>query len=187
MSGALKNQTILKDNPSLPVMRSGIKAWKELENGPLNGLIVPGDLNFAALHLIRLKDWVDLCGSNLVVERGITDFLFFHFRSQQYHPGYTLETDVNLIKTLVAEEDKILGEDCMKILLIQKDPSFVRDKVFQDPYRNATFKGDLSLYISMQEEYIHFTKTWNRIDKEVVIEDAKNYITNILNQEYKND
>ena len=80
MSGALKNQTILKESPpDYRIMKSAIKPWKSLESGPLHNLIVPGDLNFAALHLIRLRDWVQFCGDKLVIERGITDFLFFHF------------------------------------------------------------------------------------------------------------
>lgn len=186
MSGALKNQTINTENPGIPVMKSGIKSWKELEEESLRGLITPGDLNFAALHLIRLRDWIELCGNNLVVERGVTDFLFFHFYSQQYHPGKTLETDLALIKDLVSREKKILGDDCEKILLIQRDPDFVRERVFSDPYRNTTFRGDLDLYLRMQEEYIQFTKTWNIIDREIVIESAKEYIEKILKQEYQN-
>lgn len=188
MSGALKNQTIITESPpDYKIMKSAIKPWKELELGPLKSLIVPGDLNFAALHLIRLQDWVDFCGDKLIVERGITDFLFFHFRSQQYHPGRTLEMDINLIKDLVEEENKILGGPCEKILLIQKDPTFVMEKVFEDPHRRATFSGNLDLYLNMQEEYIHFTRTWNTIDRTIEIEDAKEYIEETLKQEYKND
>lgn len=187
MSGALKNQTILKESPpSAKIMKSAIKPWKNLENGPLHNLIVPSDLNFAALHLIRLNDWVELCGENLVVERGVTDFLFFHFRSQQYHPGKTLEMDINLIKDLVQKENSILSSPCEKILLIQRDPNFVIEKVFEDPHRKATFSGDVNLYLRMQEEYIQFTKTWNTIDREVIIENAKEYIEEILKQEYQN-
>lgn len=188
MSGALKNQTIITESPpDYKIMKSAIKPWKELELGPLKSLIVPGDLNFAALHLIRLQDWVDFCGDKLIIERGITDFLFFHFRSQQYHPGRTLEMDINLIKDLVEEENKILRGPCEKILLIQKDPTFVMEKVFEDPHRRATFSGNLDLYLNMQEEYIHFTRTWNTIDRTIEIEDAKEYIEETLKQEYKND
>lgn len=188
MSGALKNQTIITESPpDYKIMKSAIKPWKELELGPLKSLIVPGDLNFAALHLIRLQDWINFCGDKLIVERGITDFLFFHFRSQQYHPGRTLEMDINLIKDLVAEENRILGGPCEKILLVQKDPTFVMEKVFEDPHRRATFSGNLDLYLNMQEEYIHFTRTWNTIDRTIEIEDAKEYIEETLKQEYKND
>jgi hypothetical protein len=188
MSGALKNQTILTESPpDSKIMKSAIKPWKSLESGPLHNLIVPGDLNFAALHLIRLQDWIDFCGDSLIIERGITDFLFFHFRSQQYHPGKTLEMDISLIKNLVEEENRILNGECEKILLIQRDPNFVVEKVFEDPYRKATFSGDLNLYLRMQEEYIQFTKAWNNITREIVIENAKEYIEETLKQEYQND
>ena len=188
MSGALKNQTILTESPpDYKIMKSAIKPWKSLESGPLHNLIVPGDLNFAALHLIRLQDWIDFCGNSLIIERGITDFLFFHFRSQQYHPGKTLEMDISLIKNLVEEENRILNGECEKILLIQRDPNFVVEKVFEDPYRKATFSGDLNLYLRMQEEYIQFTKAWNNITREVVIENAKEYIEETLKQEYQDD
>lgn len=188
MSGALKNQTISTESPpDYKIMKSAIKPWKSLESGPLHNLIVPGDLNFAALHLIRLKDWRDFCGDKLIVERGITDFLFFHFRSQQYHPGKTLEMDISLIKNLVEEENRVLNGECEKVLLIQRDPNFVVEKVFEDPYRKATFSGDLNLYLRMQEEYIQFTKAWNNITREVVIENAKEYIEETLKQEYQND
>jgi hypothetical protein len=39
----------------------------------------------------------------------------------------------------------------------------------------------------MQEEYIQFTKAWNNITREVVIENAKEYIEETLKQEYQDD
>ncbi len=187
MSGALKNQTILKEcPPNTKIMKSAIKPWKELENGPLHNLTIPSDLNFLSLHLIRLKDWKDLCGDNFIIERGVTDFLFFHFNSQQYHPGKTFETDLDLMFEMIRREEEVIGSSCEKILLIQRDPGFVREKVFDDPYRNATFSGDVGLYLKMQEEYIQFTKTWNKIDREVIIENAKEYIEETLKLEYQN-
>ena len=95
--------------------------------------------------------------------------------------------DISLIKNLVEEENRILNGECEKILLIQRDPNFVVEKVFEDPYRKATFSGDLNLYLRMQEEYIQFTKAWNNITREVVIENAKEYIEETLKQEYQDD
>ena len=84
MSGTFKTSTIQNKNKLnlYPVVWSMIKLWKDLEVGEFKGDIIPNHLNFALLHLCNLGNILKLeetkSSSTILVERGVTDSLFYY-------------------------------------------------------------------------------------------------------------
>ena len=77
----------------------------------------------------------------------------------------------NLFNTIA----KILG-NVKKTLLIMKDVSFIRDIILIEPQRQKQFPGGADQYLEIQNTYVEFTKRWNKIDIETVINDASKFI-----------
>lgn len=186
ISGTFKTTTIeteLKKEYKLKAeaMWSGIKYWKSLEEGIFDGLIPYSDLNYAILHLERLRDkvWgVDSPGY-LFVERGISDMLYYWIKNR----GGDKEISKAWLKAVMKEEDNLTEQNSyhtpQKVLLIQKDVDFIKDIILGGP-RGKFFPGGLTDYLEQQERYIEFTKELNHITKEVVIKDAHRYVTQTL-------
>lgn len=188
ISGTFKTSTIeseLHKNTDCIAMWSGIKLWKYYDSGIFNGLIPYSDLNYAILHLVRLKgitqDYRN-ADKELLVERGISDMLFYWIRKQEDQEKISTGWIGNVIK----EENVIVDSagKVEKILLIQKDQDFIRDVIIGGR-RGEFFPGGVQDYLEQQERYVEFTRKYNEISREIVITDAKQYITKDLDIEFK--
>jgi len=191
LSGTLKGSTIRavqENDPGILIMGSSIKSWKYYEQGIFNNLIEYNDLNYGILHLVRLQDFIELCHKSdkkLLIERGVTDSLFYHYYNTE---GNKEKEDEAFIKQVAQAEKTILLPDFTKIekiLLIQKDKEFVKNVVLQDEYRKKTFKNSPDYYFDLQSKYVEFTKKYNNIDQIITIDNAKDYVTNILCENWK--
>lgn len=189
MSGALKSSTIdsldKEWNYSMPIMRSSIKVWKKYQTGisVFKEQTIPNDLNFGILHLIKLEEFLrdNVYYEKAIIERGITDHLFYHISKG----NDILEEQ---IKEVVNEELELFNRDCIeveKILLVQEDRDFARDVVLSNKYRSSCF-SDVDDYMRQQDLYVKFTQKHNDIFEVIKIKDAKDYIENSLGMEYKN-
>lgn len=189
MSGALKSSTIdsidEEWNYSMPIMRSSIKVWKKYQTGisVFREQTIPNDLNFGILHLIKLGEFLEdnVYYEKAIIERGITDHLFYHISK-----GNDIKEEQ--IKEVVNEELKLFDMDCIeveKILLVQEDRDFVRDVVLRNKYRSSCF-SDVDDYMRQQDLYVKFTQEHNDIFEVIKIKNAKDYIENNLGMEFKN-
>jgi hypothetical protein len=196
LSGAMKGATIrsdLKKNESADVMYSAIKPWKSYQFGIFNGLTEYNDLNYSILHLVRLRDFMERNlhpnqKDLLIIERGITDSLFYRFYNDEFQLGTGGEIDEKLVEEAVKQEELLLLPSFLKItkvLLIQNDKDFVRDVVLREKYRNKTFKNDPEFYFDQQKKYIGFTKKYNQIDQEIVVNNAEDYVENVLGENWE--
>ena len=191
ISGTFKTTTIEaeleKPNEkgwSVEAMWSGIKYWKSLEEGIFSDLIPYSDLNYAILHLSRLKDKLYESKSKgpgyLYVERGVSDMLYYWINSQDKEKG---EISKEWLMAVMKEEDMLTEQRSyhtpQKVLLVQKDIDFIKETIIGGP-RGKFFPGGLQDYLKQQERYIEFTKELNNITKEVVIKDAYQYVTQTL-------
>lgn len=189
MSGALKGATIKsqitnKEGPyfGCGVMESAIKPWKSYQFGIFNGLTEYNDLTYTILHLVRLRDFVHthLEDDSVIVERGVTDSLFYYYYNKEFPSGRGREENKDFIMNVIGAENTSLLPDFSrieKILLIQKDKDFVKNEVLSDPYRKKTFNNDPELYFDLQNTYVEFTQKYNKIDEVIEIKNAKEYIT----------
>ena len=193
ISGTFKTTTIeaeLKKEYKLKAeaMWSGIKYWKSLEEGIFDGLIPYSDLNYAILHLERLRDkvWSVDSPGYLFVERGISDMLYYWVREQEKQGKG--EISRTWLETVLKEEDKLVEQNSyhtpQKVLLVQKDVDFIKDAIIGGP-RGKFFPGGLEDYLEQQEQYIKFTKELNNITREVIIKDAEQYITQTLGMKWE--
>lgn len=182
LSGAFKGTTI-KSVETGPIMESAIKRWKYYQFGTFEGKTDYHDSTYGILHLVRLKDFLEgTTEQSCVVERGITDSIFYSIYNTELE---TTPEDSSFIKACIEEEDKLLsGANVQRILLVQKDYDFVRDVVLKEPSRKRTFKDDPDKYMELQDKYVRFTTTYNKIDKIININNAKEYIES-LGLEYK--
>ena len=194
LSGALKGSTIAalkKKNSNIQIMDSAIKRWKYYQFGIFSGLTEYTDLTYGILHLVRLREFMDKNHStenDLIIERGITDSLFYYYYNDEFNVGTGMDENLTLINNATAQEQILLLPDFYRIeriLLIQEDKDFVRDVVFQDEFRRKTFKNDPDFYFKMQDLYVSFTKRHNVIDKVIRITSAKEYIENTLGEQLK--
>lgn len=194
LSGALKGSTIAalkKKNSNIQIMDSAIKRWKYYQFGIFSGLTEYTDLTYGILHLVRLREFMDKNHSaenDLIIERGITDSLFYYYYNDGFNVEAGMDENLTLINNATAQEQILLLPDFYRIeriLLIQEDKDFVRDVVFQDEFRRKTFKNDPDLYFKMQDLYVSFTKRHNVIDKVIRITSAKEYIENTLGEQLK--
>lgn len=194
LSGAMKGSTIKSEKQRAPdkvdIMESAIKPWKYYHFGLFNGLIEYNDLNFCILHLVRLRDFIERnhnSGKDLVVERGVTDFLFYYYNNVT-GLGKTRGVDEDFITGVVGAENTNLLPDFStveKVLFIQKDKDFVRDVVMKDSVRRKTFHGDIDYYFSLQDKYVDFTTKYNVINRVIEIDNAKDYITKVLGEKWE--
>lgn len=183
MSGAFKATTIkkkLEEDKNLKVLWSMIKSWKNLENTLFNGLIEYNDLNYALLHLTMLEDKMDELddkSSGLLVERGVTDMIFYKTRDLKVVNDMWVDFITNYEESLCNEKPK-------KILLIQNDAKFIENVILNEPSRREKFPNGLSDYLRDQDRYIDFTKKHNDITEIIEITNAEDYITNTLGLEF---
>ena len=183
MSGAFKATTIkkkLEEDKNLKVLWSMIKSWKNLENTLFNGLIEYNDLNYALLHLTMLEDKMDELddkSSGLLVERGVTDMIFYKTRDLKVVNDMWVDFITNYEESLCKEKPK-------KILLIQNDTKFIENVILNEPSRREKFLGGVTDYLRDQERYVDFTKKHNDITEIIEITNAEDYITNTLGMEF---
>ena len=55
------------------------------------------------------------------------------------------------------------------------DEKFIAEKVLSEKTRADCFQG-VEEYLKKQENYVEFTRTYNHIDEEIKINDAKDYL-----------
>ena len=189
ISGTLKRTTIQseleKKGNSAYSMWSMIKPWKDYERGVFNSK--PSDLNYANLHLCRLIDYLYQCPSegreSLLVERGVTDMLFYWLKK-----GNSPNPLDTWIREVTREEDFLCDQNSYympeRVLLIMKDIDFIENVILREPKRKECFPGGVMDYLEQQNEYVEFTKKYNKISSTVTIKDAKYYIENDLGFKY---
>ena len=182
MSGAFKATTIkkkLEEDKNLKVLWSMIKSWKNLENTLFNGLIEYNDLNYALLHLCLLEEKIDELddkSSGLLVERGVTDMIFYKIRDLKVVNDMWVDFITNYEESLCKEKPK-------KILLIQNDTKFIENVILNEPSRREKFP-DLDTYLKCQDQYVKFCEKYNEITETIEITNAEDYITNTLGLEF---
>ena len=187
MSGCFKSTTIEAtlesklDYNSKVAMWSDIKTWKQYE---YKFGLEKSDLNYAALHLCRLKNYIyDITFPDqirsILVERGVSDMLFYYYEKA----GKLGKCNGKYVEKFVKEEE-ILEEQYSyynpeKILLVQKDINFIKEVILKEPTRAECFPGGVNDYLEQQDKYIEFTNKYNKITDTIIIEDAEKYIKNL--------
>lgn len=189
MAGTFKRTTILSElekNKEAYPMWSMIKPWKDYEAGIFKDKLPYSDLNYANLHLCGLIDHIynipSGSGKNtLLVERGVSDMIFYWMKK-----GH--EEDEPWIKQVIREEEFICDQSSYyipeKVLLVMKDVDFIENVILRESKRRECFLGGVGNYLKQQDDYIEFTKKYNKISSTVTIKDAKYYIENDLGFEY---
>ena len=56
---------------------------------------------------------------------------------------------------------------------------FLKEVVLKEKTRAEVFPGGIQEYLEKQDKYVEFTKKYNKIDKEIVIDNAKEYIESL--------
>jgi hypothetical protein len=129
-------------------------------------------LNYALLHLTRLQDYV-YGDYDFIIERGVTDPLYYEYQKQP-----ELITP-SIISSAVEKESEILCRNKIhKTLMIMLDEKFIAEKVLSEKTRADCFQG-VEEYLKKQENYVDFTRTYNHIDEEIKINDAKDYLMHL--------
>ena len=169
MSGAFKGSTIdaLKTEGDL-VTYSLIKPYIKLSKEFLRTR--PNDLNLAVIRLLQLNEIKGKTYKNHYIERGITDFIESWLSDRS---NVMSDQEINMY---TSQEASYLSNDLIKrILLVNKDSGFINSTILKEPTRQCRFK-DVETYLRRQDEYVNFTKKFNKIDKEIIITDASDYI-----------
>src|SRR5574344_1615153 len=184
MSGACKGTTISvykNNNPDVDIVYSSIKSWKNYQFGIFDGMTEYNDITYGILHLVQLREFMDKNHdkqNDLIVERGITDSLFYYYYNDEFTTGIGKDEDRLMIEKAVKQEKSLLLPDFYHIertLLIQNDKDFIEKFVMKDPYRKKTFKNNLDYYLELQDKYVSFTTKYNDIDNIIRIDNAKDY------------
>jgi hypothetical protein len=151
------------------IIRSAIKNWKYNRDALFPWLCNESNLNYALLHLTRLQDYV-YGDYDFIIERGVTDPLYYEYQKQP-----ELITP-SIISSAVEKESEILCKNKIhKTLMIMLDEKFIAEKVLSEKTRADCFQG-VEEYLKKQENYVEFTRTYNHIDEEIKINDAKDYL-----------
>lgn len=177
MSGTFKAtiiRSILSKVQNISPIWSEIKPWKELENGIFKNKLQVNDLNFAALHLCNLRAHTnssEYFKKDLLVERGVTDMIFYDLKNNK-----NKNEDSSWISKVVDKEIKLCDDrEIRKILLIQKDTDFINKVIFRESTRKEQF-SDINDYFLKQDQYVEFTKKYNKIDEVKVIDSASEFL-----------
>lgn len=180
LSGTLKSTSIrkyLEYDPEAYVVWSSIKVWKNNRNLLFPWLSGETNLNYTLLHLTRLEEINYQEDTNYIIERGVTDSLYYESLKNQ-----NLITP-EVIKRAVDRESEIIGNssklDVHKTLMIMHDKKFIAEKVLSEKSRAECFKNPDD-YLRKQEEYVDFTKTYNKISETIDIENAWEYLEKVL-------
>ena len=186
MSGALKETTI----KNAPRHENSLKIWSDIKpyweyRKTLFPEELPGtDGDFIIQRLLKIKDMAKLykegCLSyhNWVIERGVSDMIKCMIDNKTFHG------DDEDIYRIIYEEYNLLDNLGLgkpeKLLLVMLDKDFIVDKVLKEPNRKRYYP-DLETYLKKQDEYVEFTKKYNKIKDENVINihDAYDFIENI--------
>ena len=178
LSGTLKSSTIKRKyeegDEKTTIIRSAIKNWKYNRDALFPWLCNESNLNYALLHLTRLQDYV-YGDYDFIIERGVTDPLYYEYQKQP-----ELITPY-IISSAVTKESEILGGNnvnVQKILMTMLDKKFIAEKVLSEKTRADCFQG-VEEYLKKQENYVEFTRTYNHIDEEIKINDAKDYLMHL--------
>lgn len=180
MSGTFKattiNTLINKGIYEKPIW-SDIKPWKSLES--LLG-VNQDDRVYAMLHLYNLKREVNTAKNSIVVERGVTDMLYYYYKNNPQ-----LDINLSMVKDVLLKEKEICKDfEIKKVILVQRDEDFIENVILKEPTRSKEFR-DLKSYLEGQDMYLKFTTEYNDIDEIIDIFDAKEYIEKTLGIEYK--
>jgi hypothetical protein len=180
LSGTLKSSTIKQkygyfgdeSDENTVIIRSAIKNWKYNRDALFPWLCNESNLNYALLHLTRLQDYV-YGDYDFIIERGVTDPLYYEYQKQP-----ELITP-SIISSAVTKESEILsGNNVQKIIMTMSDEKFIAEKVLSEKTRANCFQG-VEEYLKKQENYVEFTRTYNHIDEEIKINDAKDYLMHL--------
>lgn len=185
MSGTFKATTINTEISNLIrpyiFMNSAIKPWKEWEKNLFHELNRPNDLNLGLLHLCRLSDYVRGSLNKdieiMYVERGISDMMFYWSDLKDSEPNENMVMDAVKQESSICKEGNYVP---VKTLLVQKDQKFISEVILREPSRRERFPGGVEQYLEAQDRYVEFTRKYNDISEEIIIDDAKRYITNDL-------
>lgn len=179
LSGTLKSTSIrkyLEIDPEAYVVWSSIKVWKNNRNLLFPWLSGETNLNYSLLHLTRLEEINYQEDTNYIIERGVTDSLYYESLKNQ-----NLITP-EVIKSAVDRESEIIGNssklDVHKTLMIMHDKKFIAEKVLSEQSRAECFKNPDD-YLQKQKEYVDFTKTYNKISETIDIKNAWEYLENL--------
>lgn len=182
LSGTFKTSTILNEKSRFvdyesPVVWSMIKQWKDLENNEFAGLVESNHLNFALLHLCNLGNIIKSSNNEdiILVERGVTDPLYYWTAED------ITSVDEKWVNTIVEKEYELCdGENSRveKILLIQKDADFIDKVILAEPHRREIFPN-VESYLKKQEDYVTFTKKYNKITQTIIIDSAEDYLNSL--------
>lgn len=129
----------------------------------------PDDTDFALERLLQLSSIPPKVIGNILIERGITDFIESWTSREQ---GSAYRESEDFIKSWTTKETEFLGDKVVRELLVMKDKEFIRDSVLVEPSRSRLYP-DLETYLRRQDEYVKFTLQHNSVD----------FITEILNAE----
>lgn len=190
MSGSLKLQTINQLHKDDLKILSPAKKVFQYDEDYFNWSGRPNNSHLVIFRLLQL-DLDDYLSSSrdVAIERGVTDYIYYlPKRSIPNLESY----DKIRIKELVDLELEVLkrrtgAEYIRKILLKMTDKEFIIKKSLSGPdgrYR-ADLYPDIDHYLKSQDDYLNFTASYNKIDSIVSIDDAKDYIENVLHLEYK--
>lgn len=162
---------------------SDTKSFFDIDEKYFNWSSRPNDCHLAIHRLLSLK-LIPRDVRNVAIERGVTDNLFCV--PNRKLSGLEFYDNID-IKGLVDMESNLLSDfEVNRLLLVMKDEDFIKNTVLNGPdgrHRKAIYP-DLETYISKQDEYVKFTKKWNKIDNTVVISNARGYIETILKLKY---
>lgn len=186
MSGALKATTI----NNAPRHKKDLKIWSDIKpywnyRKTLFPEELPGtDGDFIIQRLLQIQDMIKLSEEGYlpiydwVIERGVSDMIKCMIDNKTFHG------DDEDIYRIIYEEYNLLDNLGLgkpeKLLLVMLDKDFIVDKVLKEPNRKRYYP-DLETYLKKQDEYVEFTKKYNKIKDENVINihDAYDFIENI--------
>lgn len=186
MSGTLKLTTIESLHSDSFKVFSDTKPFFKMDEDYFNWSSRPNDAHLAIHRLLTL----DLPGylpsdKDIVIERGVTDNVFCI--PNRKIPGMSKYEDIDILGLVNKEESIIKSRtnNCriIKKLLVMKDEDFISKRVLNNRYRRSIYPS-ITDYLASQDKYIEFTKRYNSISEVIIINNAKDYITNILNINY---
>ena len=155
-----------------------IKLWKDLESNEFQDKTSINHLNFALLHLCNLSNIVKNEKDLVLVERGVTDPIYYWKMKN--------ETSDEWIREVVDKEMMLCGDnEVKKILLVQNDRKFIEEVVLKEPHRRQIFSC-VDEYLRDQDKYIEYTRKYNDIKEIITINNAEGYL-NLLGVEIKKD
>lgn len=187
MSGSLKLSTMNSLHKYDFKVYSDTKPFYDLDRDYFNWSSRPNDAHLAIHRLLMLNSegYLPHNGVEIAIERGISDNLFCI--PNRSIPGMELYENVKIDKLVNLEieyiKSRTKGYKIKKKLLIMEDKDFIINKVLIEDHRKSIYPN-LDIYLTKQNEYVEFTKKWNKIDETIIINDARTYIEDSLKLKY---